>query len=59
MEAATSSYTATGEFLRYVYSVLVAMSHHNIQSRRLVDEFSFTDTFLNSILYGDGFLSLL
>ena len=45
MEAATSSYSATGEFLRYIYSVLVANNHHNIQSRCLVHEFSFTDVF--------------
>ena len=58
-EAATSSYSATGEFLRYVYSVLVAKNHHNIWSRCLVNKFSFTDIFLNSIFYGCGFLSLL
>ena len=59
VEAATSSYSATGEFLRHIYSVLVAKNHQNIWSRCLVDEFSFTDIFLNSILYGCGFLSLL
>ena len=59
VEAATSSYSVTGEFLRYVYSVLVAKNHHNIRSKCLVDAFSFTDIFLNSILYGFGFLSLL
>ena len=59
VEAATSNYSATGEFLRHIYSVLVAKNHQNIRSRCLVDEFSFTDFFLNSILYGCCFLSLL
>ena len=44
-EAATSSYSATGIFLRYIYSVLVAKNHLKIRSRCLVHEFSFTDTF--------------
>ena len=57
--AATSSYSATGEFLRYIYSVLVAKDHENIQSRCLVHGFSFTDIFSNSILYGCGFLLVL
>ena len=43
VEAATSSYSATDEFLRHICSVLVAKSHKNIQSRCLVYEFSFTD----------------
>ena len=59
VEATTSSYSATDEFLRYVYSVLVSKNHENIQSRCLVHEFSFTDIFLNSTLYGCGFLMLL
>ena len=59
VEAATSSYSATGEFLRYIYSVLVAKDHENIQSRCLVHGFSFTDIFSNSILYGCGFLLIL
>ena len=33
VEAATSSYTATGEFLRYIYSVSVAQNHQEIRSR--------------------------
>ena len=56
VEAATSSYSATDDLLRYIYSVLVAKNHQNTQSRCLVHEFSFTDIFLNSILYGCGFL---
>ena len=44
VEAATSSYSATGEFLQYIYSVLVAKNHQKIRSRCLV-EFSFTDIF--------------
>ena len=59
VEAATSSYSATGEFLRYIYSVLVAKDHENIQSRCLVHGSSFTDIFSNSILYGCGFLLVL
>ena len=43
MEAATSSYSATGKFLQYIYSMLVAKNHQKIQSRCLVQEFSFTD----------------
>ena len=44
-EAATSSYSVTGEFLQYIYSVPVTKYHQNIRSRCLVHEFSFTDTF--------------
>ena len=33
VEAATSSYSATGEFLQYIYSVPVANNHQKIQSR--------------------------
>ena len=44
LEAATSSYSETGEFLRYIYSVLVVKN----QSRCLVHEFSFTDIFFKS-----------
>ena len=58
-EAATSSYSGTGEFLRFVYSVLVAKNYHLIRSRGLVYEFCFTDIFLNSVLYGCAFLLLL
>ena len=59
VEAATSSYSATGEFLQYTYSVLVAKNHQKIRSRCLVHEFSFTDIFLNFILYGCCILLLL
>ena len=52
MEAATSSYSVTGEFLRYTHSALVAKNHQKIRSKCLVDEFSFTDIFLTSLLYG-------
>ena len=34
-EAATSSYSATGDFLQYIYSVLVAKNHQKIRSRCL------------------------
>ena len=43
--AATSSYSATGEFLRYIYSVLVAKNHQKSRSRCLTFEFFFTDIF--------------
>ena len=59
VEAATSSYSATGEFLQYIYSVLVPKNHQKIRSRYLFHEFSFKDIFLNSVLYGCGFLLLL
>ena len=45
VEAATSSYSATGDFLQYFYSVLVAKNHQQIQSRCLVHEFCFTYVF--------------
>ena len=43
VEAATSTYSATGEFLQYNYSMLVDKNHQAIRSRRLAHEFSFTD----------------
>ena len=43
VEAATSSYSATGEFLQYIYSMLVDKNHQTIRSRCLAHEFSFTD----------------
>ena len=42
-EAATSSYSASGDFSQYIYSVLVAKNQKKIWSRCLVHEFSFTD----------------
>ena len=33
VEAATSSYSATGEFLQYIYSVPVAKNHQKMRSR--------------------------
>ena len=47
VETANSSYSATDEFLQYIYSVLVAKNHQKIRSRCLVHEFFFTDIFLN------------
>ena len=44
-EAATSSYSATGDFLQHIYSVLVAKNHQQIQSMCLVHEFSFIGFF--------------
>ena len=39
-EAATSSYSAAGDFLHYIYSVIMAKNHQKIGSRCLVHEFS-------------------
>ena len=50
-EAATSSYSATGNFAQYIYSVFVTKNHQKIESRCLVHEFSFTDIF-NDINHG-------
>ena len=46
VEATNSSYSTTSEFLKYIYSVLVAKNHQKIRSRCLVHEFSVTDIFL-------------
>ena len=51
MEAATNSYSATGKFWEYIYSMLVTKNHRKIQSTCLVHEFFFTDIF-NDINYG-------
>ena len=50
-EAAISSYFATGDFLQYIYPVLVAKNHRKFRSGCLVHEFSFTD-FFNDINHG-------
>ena len=44
-ETATSSYSAAGDFLQYIYSVIMAKNHQKIRSRRLVYELSFKDIF--------------
>ena len=44
-EAATSRYSATGNFLQYIYPVLVAKNHQKIRSRCFFHKFSFTDIF--------------
>ena len=44
-EAATSSYSVTGDFLQYTYSVPMTKNHKNIRCRCLVHEFSLTDIF--------------
>ena len=49
-EAATGSYSGTGDSLQYIYSVPVSKNHRNIRSRCLVHEFSFTDFFLTIII---------
>ena len=43
---ATNSYSATGNFLQYIYYVPVAKNHLKIQSKCSVHKFSFTDIFL-------------
>ena len=50
-EAATGSYSGTGDSLQHIYSVPVSKNHRNIRSRCLVHEFSFTDIF-NDINHG-------
>ena len=49
-EAATSSYSATGDFVQYIYPVLVAKNHHMIKSRCLVRELPFTAILISVIL---------
>ena len=44
-EAATSSYSVIGDFLQYIYSMLVTKNHQNARSRCLVHKFSFTYIF--------------
>ena len=44
-EAATGSYSVTGDSLHYIYSVPMTKNHRNIRSRYLVHEFSFIDIF--------------
>ena len=44
-EAATSSYSAIGDFLQYIYFTLMARNHQKIWSRCFVLEFSFTGIF--------------
>ena len=50
-EAATGSYSVTGDSLQYIYSVPVTKNHRNIRWRCLVHEFSFADIF-NDINHG-------
>ena len=44
VEATISSYSATGNFLQYFYSMLVDKNDQTIQSRCLAHEFFLTDT---------------
>ena len=44
-EAASGSYSVTGDSLQCIYSVPVSKNCRNIQSRFLVHESSFTDIF--------------
>ena len=50
VEEGTSSYSATSDFLQYIYSVLVVKNHQKIQSRYLVHRFSFADIFLTILI---------
>ena len=50
MEAATNSYSPTGNFLQYVYSVLVTKNHQKIWSSCLGHEFSFTFSLMTLIM---------
>ena len=43
VEEAPSSYSATSEFLQYIYSMLIEKNHQTIRSRCLAHEVSFTD----------------
>ena len=54
--AATSSYSATTDFLQHIYSALVVKYHEKIRSRCSVYEFSFTYT-LNDI--NDGYRAVI
>ena len=45
VEAATSSYSAAGDFSQYIYPVFVVKNRQKIRSRLLVHEFSFIDIF--------------
>ena len=45
VKAVTSSYSATGDFLQYIYFVLVAKNHQDIQFWCLVHDVFFTDAF--------------
>ena len=54
VEEATSSYSATSDFLQHIYSVLVVKDHQKIQSRYLFHRFSFADVFLTIlIMFGE------
>ena len=44
-EAATGTYSVTGNSLPYIHPVPVSKNHRNIRSRCLVHELSFTDIF--------------
>ena len=47
VERATGSYSAAGDFLQYIYSVIVAKNH---RSGCLIHQFSFTDVFLTILI---------
>ena len=50
VERATGSYSAAGDFLQYIYSVIVAKNHQKIRSGCLIHQFSFTDVFLTILI---------
>ena len=45
VEAATGSYSVTGDSLQYIYSVPMTKNQQNIRSSCLVHEFCITDIF--------------
>ena len=45
VEAATGSYSVTGDSLQYTCSMPVSKNQQNIRSRCLAHEYSFTDIF--------------
>ena len=45
VEAVTGSYSAAGDFLQHIYSMLVVKNHQKIWSGCLVREFSYVDIF--------------
>ena len=50
VEIATGSYSATGDSLQHIYSVLVSKNHRNVQSECLVHEFFFPQVFLTILI---------
>ena len=58
-EAATGSYSGTGDSLQYIYCVPISKNHRNIRSRCLVHEFSFKDFPYRAAILKKNYLWLL